>query len=117
MCRPVSLAWRVLRRRRFEIAAGGTEKTTRLLLLFAGICKRAMPSSLRQSYQAAALVGNGVTHFNTGSCPDWAGWLILQGVEYYFACPYCRQQISVVLDTSVKGQTYAKDCEVLLPSD
>ncbi len=33
-------------------------------------------------------------------------------MEYYFACPYCYEQISMVLDTSVKGQTYIEDCEV-----
>jgi hypothetical protein len=38
--------------------------------------------------------------------------LILTGVEYFFACPYCFEQISMVLDTSVKGQTYIEDCEV-----
>jgi hypothetical protein len=33
-------------------------------------------------------------------------------MEYFFACPYCWQRISMVLDTSVKGQTYVEDCEV-----
>jgi hypothetical protein len=37
---------------------------------------------------------------------------ILGGVEYFFACPYCSEQISMVLDTSVKRQTYIEDCEV-----
>jgi len=32
--------------------------------------------------------------------------------EYYFACPYCWQQISMLLDCSVGGQTYIEDCEV-----
>ena len=36
-------------------------------------------------------------------------WL---AVEYFFACPYCSEQISMVLDTSVKRQTYIEDCEV-----
>jgi hypothetical protein len=39
-------------------------------------------------------------------------WLILGGMEYFFACPYCWEQISMVLDTSVKGQVYVEDCEV-----
>jgi len=34
------------------------------------------------------------------------------GMEYFFACPYCGERISMVLDTSVKGQTYVEDCEV-----
>lgn len=27
-------------------------------------------------------------------------------------CPYCWEQISMVLDTSVGNQTYVEDCEV-----
>ena len=38
--------------------------------------------------------------------------LILGGVEYFFTCPYCGERISMVLDTSVKRQTYIEDCEV-----
>jgi hypothetical protein len=37
---------------------------------------------------------------------------ILGGVEYFFACPHCWERISMVLDTSVKGQVYVEDCEV-----
>ena len=33
-------------------------------------------------------------------------------MEYFFACPYCWERISVVLDTSVTEQTYVEDCEV-----
>ena len=33
-------------------------------------------------------------------------------MEYFFACPYCWEQISMVLDTSVTGQTFIEDCEV-----
>jgi hypothetical protein len=33
-------------------------------------------------------------------------------MEYFFVCPYCSQRISMVLDTSVKRQTYIEDCEV-----
>ena len=33
-------------------------------------------------------------------------------MEHFFACPYCVEEISMVLDTSVKGQTYVEDCEV-----
>jgi transcription elongation factor Elf1 len=33
------------------------------------------------------------------------------GMEYFFACPYCGERISMVLDTSV-AQTYIEDCEV-----
>jgi hypothetical protein len=38
--------------------------------------------------------------------------LILNGMEHFFACPYCWQRISFVLDTSITGQTYVEDCEV-----
>jgi hypothetical protein len=37
---------------------------------------------------------------------------MLGGVEYFFVCPYCSERISMVLDTSVKRQTYIEDCEV-----
>jgi hypothetical protein len=33
-------------------------------------------------------------------------------MEYFFTCPYCWQRISMVLDTSVKVQTFIEDCEV-----
>ena len=33
-------------------------------------------------------------------------------MEYFFTCPYCWQKISMVLDTSVRRQTYIEDCEV-----
>jgi hypothetical protein len=33
-------------------------------------------------------------------------------MEYFFACPYCGEQISMVLDTSVAQQVYIEDCEV-----
>jgi transcription elongation factor Elf1 len=33
-------------------------------------------------------------------------------MEYFFTCPYCSEQISMVLDTSVKKQIYIEDCEV-----
>ena len=33
-------------------------------------------------------------------------------MEYFFTCPYCWQEISMVLDTSVRSQKYIEDCEV-----
>jgi hypothetical protein len=33
-------------------------------------------------------------------------------MEHFFACPYCGEQLSMVLDTSVATQTYIEDCEV-----
>lgn len=33
-------------------------------------------------------------------------------MEHFFTCPYCWEEISMVLDTSVKTQTYVEDCEV-----
>ena len=38
--------------------------------------------------------------------------LMLGGMEYFFACPYCWERISMVLDSSVRGQVYVEDCEV-----
>ena len=32
--------------------------------------------------------------------------------EISFSCPYCGQDISVVVDLSVRRQTYIEDCEV-----
>ena len=33
-------------------------------------------------------------------------------MEHFFSCPYCWEEISMVLDTSVRAQTYVEDCEV-----
>ncbi|MBA2619904.1 MAG: CPXCG motif-containing cysteine-rich protein [Acidobacteria bacterium] len=32
--------------------------------------------------------------------------------EHFFTCPYCWQQISMILDLSIDEQTYVEDCEV-----
>lgn len=32
--------------------------------------------------------------------------------EHFFQCPYCWENISILLDTSVSNQTYIEDCEV-----
>jgi len=32
--------------------------------------------------------------------------------EHFFQCPYCWEEISMLLDTSVVKQTYVEDCEV-----
>jgi transcription elongation factor Elf1 len=36
----------------------------------------------------------------------------MQQTEQYFACPYCGETVSMLLDLSVTGQTYTEDCEV-----
>lgn len=33
-------------------------------------------------------------------------------MEHFFICPYCGEEISMVLDLSVRRQTYVEDCEV-----
>jgi transcription elongation factor Elf1 len=33
-------------------------------------------------------------------------------MEHYFQCPYCGEDISMVLDLSVPRQKYVEDCEV-----
>lgn len=33
-------------------------------------------------------------------------------MEHAFPCPYCGEEISMVLDASVRRQTYVEDCEV-----
>ncbi|WP_340064746.1 CPXCG motif-containing cysteine-rich protein [Ascidiimonas aurantiaca] len=32
--------------------------------------------------------------------------------EHFFQCPYCWEEISVLLDSSVTTQIYVEDCEV-----
>lgn len=32
--------------------------------------------------------------------------------EYFFTCPYCWERISVLVDCSLKQQSYVEDCEV-----
>ncbi|SHG56750.1 cysteine-rich CPXCG protein [Winogradskyella wandonensis] len=32
--------------------------------------------------------------------------------EYFFQCPYCWEEISMLIDVSVTHQTYIEDCEV-----
>lgn len=32
--------------------------------------------------------------------------------EYFFQCPYCGQEISMVFDLSISRQTYVEDCEI-----
>ncbi|MGB5646580.1 CPXCG motif-containing cysteine-rich protein [Muriicola sp.] len=33
-------------------------------------------------------------------------------IEHFFQCPYCWEEISMLLDRSVANQTYVEDCEV-----
>lgn len=33
-------------------------------------------------------------------------------IEHFFQCPYCWEEISMLLDSSVMQQTYVEDCEV-----
>ncbi|MEM0519232.1 MULTISPECIES: CPXCG motif-containing cysteine-rich protein [Aequorivita] len=32
--------------------------------------------------------------------------------EHFFQCPHCWEEISMLLDTSVRQQTYIEDCEI-----
>lgn len=32
--------------------------------------------------------------------------------EHFFQCPYCWEEISMLLDSSVRQQTYVEDCEI-----
>lgn len=32
--------------------------------------------------------------------------------EHFFTCPYCWEEISMLLDLSVESQSYVEDCEV-----
>lgn len=33
-------------------------------------------------------------------------------MEHFFQCPYCWEEISMLLDSSISNQTYIEDCEV-----
>ncbi|NNK76832.1 MAG: CPXCG motif-containing cysteine-rich protein [Maribacter sp.] len=33
-------------------------------------------------------------------------------LEHFFQCPYCWEEISMLIDTSISKQTYIEDCEV-----
>ncbi|MCZ4410153.1 CPXCG motif-containing cysteine-rich protein [Cryomorphaceae bacterium 1068] len=33
-------------------------------------------------------------------------------IEYFFTCPYCFQEISMLVDVSLPEQEYIEDCEV-----
>lgn len=32
--------------------------------------------------------------------------------EHFFQCPYCWEEISMLIDTSQRHQSYIEDCEV-----
>ena len=32
--------------------------------------------------------------------------------EHFYQCPYCWEQVSVLVDVSQSSQTYIEDCEV-----
>ncbi len=36
----------------------------------------------------------------------------MEEIEHFFACPYCFEEISMLLDCSQGGQSYIEDCEV-----
>lgn len=36
----------------------------------------------------------------------------MREVEHPFACPYCGEPITMLLDLSVPSQSYIEDCEV-----
>jgi len=33
-------------------------------------------------------------------------------IEHFFQCPYCWEEISMLLDPSISQQTYVEDCEI-----
>ncbi len=33
-------------------------------------------------------------------------------IEHSFLCPYCNAEISMLLDPSIRSQSYVEDCEV-----
>lgn len=47
-----------------------------------------------------------------GSQPNHAEGPSQEQIEWWFQCPHCWEQVSVLLDPSVPGQTFVEDCEV-----
>lgn len=39
-------------------------------------------------------------------------WIDEEINEHEFMCPYCWQHITMLLDSSVRRQSYVEDCEV-----
>ncbi|GAB5493138.1 MAG: hypothetical protein Phog2KO_33530 [Phototrophicaceae bacterium] len=39
-------------------------------------------------------------------------WMDEEITEHEFMCPYCWQSVTILLDTSVRRQSYVEDCEV-----
>ena len=33
-------------------------------------------------------------------------------IEYFFTCPHCWDEISMLIDTSISDQNYIEDCEI-----
>ena len=33
-------------------------------------------------------------------------------IEHFFSCPYCWEEISMLLDPSIRQQSYVEDCEI-----
>ena len=33
-------------------------------------------------------------------------------LEHFFTCPYCWEQISMLLDPDMSGEAYVEDCQV-----
>ncbi|HIP01883.1 MAG TPA: CPXCG motif-containing cysteine-rich protein [Campylobacterales bacterium] len=33
-------------------------------------------------------------------------------LEHFFTCPYCWEQISMLLDSDMSGEIYVEDCQV-----
>ncbi|MEL6557055.1 MAG: CPXCG motif-containing cysteine-rich protein [Bacteroidota bacterium] len=33
-------------------------------------------------------------------------------IEHFFGCPYCGEEISMLIDPSIRSQNYIEDCEV-----
>ena len=36
----------------------------------------------------------------------------VESIEHFFTCPYCWEEISILVDPSEEEQAYVEDCEV-----
>lgn len=39
-------------------------------------------------------------------------WMDEEINEHEFMCPYCWQSVTILLDSSIRKQSYVEDCEV-----
>ena len=62
-----------------------------------------------RSLRSGRLCGGSLTTLSDTSLDPVVSY---RSVEHRFMCPYCGEEISMILDLSVPNQVYIEDCEV-----